>query len=87
MYFRRKQTCILRALLTRSSLWPVIRGVAGKDATKTFDKHHRRGILEPYKPKYQIGVLDSTSSSAASASQAEGGVSKMRGGLLSKLWN
>ncbi|KAK8041703.1 acyl-CoA dehydrogenase [Apiospora rasikravindrae] len=39
----------------------VIHGVAGKDATKKFDRHHRRGLLEPYKAKYQVGVLAVTS--------------------------
>jgi hypothetical protein len=32
-------------------------GVAGKDATKKFDKYHRRGILERYKPSLAIGAL------------------------------
>lgn len=32
-------------------------GVAGKDATKKFDKYHRRGILEKYKQDLCIGML------------------------------
>jgi cytochrome b involved in lipid metabolism len=32
-------------------------GVAGKDATKKFDKYHRRGILERYKKDLQIGTV------------------------------
>ncbi|KAI1815078.1 cytochrome b5-like heme/steroid binding domain-containing protein [Poronia punctata] len=36
----------------------VLNGVAGKDATKKFDKYHRRAILERYKPRLQIGIVD-----------------------------
>lgn len=32
-------------------------GVAGKDATKKFDKYHRRGILEKYKKNLKVGTL------------------------------
>lgn len=32
-------------------------GVAGKDATKKFDKFHRRGLLESHKPKLLIGTI------------------------------
>ncbi|KAK8090405.1 cytochrome B5 [Apiospora hydei] len=61
----------------------VMRGVAGKDATKKFDKHHRRGILEPYKPKYRVGVLAVVSSSTGNGKQAgDGGVSKRKGGCF-----
>ncbi|ETS75387.1 hypothetical protein PFICI_12331 [Pestalotiopsis fici W106-1] len=35
----------------------VMAGVAGKDATKKFDKYHRRGILEKYKKDFKIGIL------------------------------
>ncbi|KAK7952766.1 Cytochrome b5 [Apiospora aurea] len=66
----------------------VMRGVAGKDATRKFDKHHRRGILEPYKPKYRIGVLAAASLPKDNGYQAggDGGVSKRKGGLLRNLW-
>lgn len=33
-------------------------GVAGKDATKKFDKYHRRGILERYNKDLKIGTID-----------------------------
>lgn len=32
-------------------------GVAGKDATKKFDKYHRRALLDTYRPKLRIGKL------------------------------
>jgi hypothetical protein len=32
-------------------------GVAGKDATKKFDKYHRRGLLESHKPRLLIGTI------------------------------
>ncbi|KAK8872525.1 acyl-CoA dehydrogenase [Apiospora arundinis] len=67
----------------------VMRGVAGKDATKKFDKHHRRGILEPYKSKYQVGVLVGTLSSTEGEGDHGGvtvGSQKRRGGLFGKLW-
>ncbi|KAH8668538.1 cytochrome b5-like heme/steroid binding domain-containing protein [Xylariales sp. PMI_506] len=35
----------------------VIAGVAGKDATKKFDKYHRRGLLQKYKKDLVIGVI------------------------------
>ncbi|KAK6218780.1 hypothetical protein LQW54_002705 [Pestalotiopsis sp. IQ-011] len=35
----------------------VMAGVAGKDATKKFDKYHRRGILEKYKKDLKVGTL------------------------------
>ncbi|KAK8026372.1 cytochrome c1 heme lyase, partial [Apiospora marii] len=60
----------------------VMRGVAGTDATKKFDKHHRRGILEPYKPKYQVGVLATASKSKAGRDQAGTVAPKRKGGLL-----
>ncbi|KAK8048167.1 cytochrome b5 [Apiospora phragmitis] len=66
----------------------LMRGVAGKDATKKFEKHHRRGILEPYKPTYQVGVLAAAVSppSRGSWDQADAVVLKRKGGLLGKLW-
>ena len=36
----------------------VLFGVAGKDATKKFDKYHRRALLETYKPIFRIGVVE-----------------------------
>ncbi|KAH7021421.1 histidine phosphatase superfamily [Microdochium trichocladiopsis] len=36
----------------------ILLGVAGKDATKKFDKYHRRYLLEKYKPALRVGVLD-----------------------------
>ncbi|KAI1343632.1 cytochrome b5-like heme/steroid binding domain-containing protein [Xylariaceae sp. FL0016] len=36
----------------------ILLGVAGKDATKKFDKYHRRGILEKYKATLRVGLLD-----------------------------
>ncbi|KAH9886404.1 hypothetical protein F4778DRAFT_786792 [Xylariomycetidae sp. FL2044] len=36
----------------------ILASVAGKDATKKFDKYHRRGILERYKKDLCVGVLD-----------------------------
>jgi hypothetical protein len=50
----------------------VLSSVAGKDATKRFDKYHRRGILEPYKPTLQIGVL------GASGEGTKGGSAKQK---------
>ncbi|KAI3317571.1 cytochrome b5-like heme/steroid binding domain-containing protein [Xylariaceae sp. AK1471] len=44
----------------------VLIGVAGKDATKKFDKYHRRALLNQYKPKLCIGVLDSGETMASS---------------------
>jgi hypothetical protein len=35
-------------------------GVAGKDATKKYDKYHRRAILDQYKPKLRVGILDAS---------------------------
>ncbi|KAK8139454.1 acyl-CoA dehydrogenase NM domain-like protein [Apiospora sp. TS-2023a] len=64
----------------------VMRAVAGKDATNKFDKHHRRDILEPYKPKYQVGVLVAASASRVDWSQADTVASERKGGLLGKLW-
>ncbi|KAK7949481.1 hypothetical protein PG996_000068 [Apiospora saccharicola] len=64
----------------------VMRGVAGKDATKKFDKRHRRGILEPYKPKYRVGLLVAASPSRADWSQADTVASERKGGLLGKIW-
>lgn len=36
----------------------VLSALAGKDATKKFDKYHRRAILDTYKASFQIGRLD-----------------------------
>lgn len=36
----------------------VLNGVAGKDATKKFDKYHRRGILSTYRSSLRVGVVD-----------------------------
>jgi cytochrome b involved in lipid metabolism len=52
----------------------VLNGVAGKDATKKFDKYHRRALLELHKPKLRIGVLDE-----------EEAMNKSRRGFLSKI--
>jgi len=31
--------------------------LAGKDATKKFDKYHRRALLNQYKPRLSIGTV------------------------------
>jgi hypothetical protein len=36
----------------------VLKGVAGKDATKQFKKYHREAILNKYKEELQVGCLD-----------------------------
>ncbi|KAI8625098.1 cytochrome b5-like heme/steroid binding domain-containing protein [Xylariaceae sp. FL1651] len=51
------------------------KGVAGKDATKKFDKYHRRALLNQYKPMLRVGVLDS---SKVPASLHRGLLSKLR---------
>ncbi|CAH0046625.1 unnamed protein product [Clonostachys solani] len=38
--------------------YKVMRGVAGKDATKKFDKHHRRAVLAPKKETLLIGTVN-----------------------------
>lgn len=35
----------------------VLSGVAGKDATKKFDKYHRRALLDTYKSSFRIGKI------------------------------
>jgi cytochrome b involved in lipid metabolism len=35
----------------------VLSSVAGKDATKKFDKYHRRALLDTYKPSFRIGKI------------------------------
>jgi cytochrome b involved in lipid metabolism len=42
----------------------VLSGVGGKDATKKFDKYHRRGILAQYKPNLRVGHLDASKTKA-----------------------
>ena len=37
----------------------ILQRVAGKDASKQFWKYHSEGVLKKYKPKLQIGSLDS----------------------------
>lgn len=49
------QTCMHIAKLTEKSL--VLQKVAGKDATKQFQKYHRDGILLRYKDRLVVGVL------------------------------
>ena len=44
-------------LLTHVFAPTVMAGVAGKDATKKYDKYHRRAILDQYKPKLHVGTL------------------------------
>lgn len=36
----------------------ILQRMAGKDATTQFWKYHNEGILKKYKPKLQIGSLD-----------------------------
>lgn len=45
----------------------ILQRVAGKDASKQFWKYHNEGILKKYKPKLQIGSLDSKKVEAAPA--------------------
>lgn len=40
-------------------------GVAGKDATKKFDKYHRRALLESYKPIFRIGIVGQDDAASA----------------------
>lgn len=42
--------------------------VAGKDASKQFWKYHSEGVLKKYKPKLQVGSLDSKSKAEATPS-------------------
>lgn len=37
----------------------ILQRVAGKDASKQFWKYHSEGVLKKYKPKLQVGSLDS----------------------------
>jgi hypothetical protein len=37
---------------------PVLSRVAGKDASAQFWKYHGEGVLKKYKPKLQVGSLD-----------------------------
>ncbi|VUC32649.1 unnamed protein product [Clonostachys rosea] len=41
--------------------YKVMRGVAGKDATKKFDKYHRRAVLVPKKEALHIGTVNESS--------------------------
>lgn len=58
----------------------VINDMAGKDATKKFDKHHARTILDSYRAKLQIGVVDNTISDTASIMSRSSRSSFSRGG-------
>ena len=51
----------------------VLFGVAGKDATKKFDKYHRRYLLEKYKPELRIGVIGSDQAAAGAGSKPKRG--------------
>jgi len=44
----------------------IMAGVAGKDATKKYDKYHRRAILDQYKPRLRVGTLDPSETSNGS---------------------
>ena len=44
--------------LTHIPPFLVMSGVAGKDATKKFDKYHRRALLDRYKADLRVGVLE-----------------------------
>jgi hypothetical protein len=35
-------------------------GAVGKDATKQFDKYHRRALLDTYRTQLRIGKLNET---------------------------
>lgn len=45
-------------VLYLTNVHPVMSGVSGKDATKRFDKYHRRALLDQYKPSLRVGILD-----------------------------
>lgn len=45
----------------------ILQRVAGKDASKQFWKYHSEGVLKKYKPKLQVGSLDSKPKAAAPA--------------------
>lgn len=55
----------------------VLVGVAGKDATKKFDKYHRRALLDTYKASFRIGKLEEGTGPEAAP--------KAKRGLLGKL--
>ncbi|KAI0483937.1 cytochrome b5-like heme/steroid binding domain-containing protein [Xylariaceae sp. FL0804] len=66
----------------------ILAGVAGRDATKKFDKYHRRGILDQYRPTLQVGLLDygeamSNSKKGFLKKLGIGGSSRQKGGLKS----
>lgn len=42
----------------------VLQRVAGKDASKQFWKYHNEGVLKKFKPKLQLGSLDSKKAAA-----------------------
>lgn len=49
-------------------LFIVMQTVAGKDATKQFNKYHREAILNKYKPDLQVGSVDPEEKPAKSGS-------------------
>jgi len=49
----------------------ILQRVAGKDASKQFWKYHSEGVLKKYKPKLQVGSLDSKPKAAAPAPAAK----------------
>ncbi|KAI9052684.1 hypothetical protein LZ554_004023 [Drepanopeziza brunnea f. sp. 'monogermtubi'] len=49
----------------------ILTRVAGKDASKQFWKYHNEGILKKYKPKLQVGSLDTKKPEAPAAAPVE----------------